>query len=271
MAAGDVAVSLTQIRAFNCNVFDGVDDYVEIPHNAAQLGANLTNGFTISAWINPRSAGEGGATTSGIIMTKGSGSPNGFLLGMRQDNAKLIFYLTSANKQTSTNALTFGTWQHILITISGANPARCFMYINGVQTGTANYNLVNSVANIIDTNSLWIGNRFENDYTFDGSIRSVKMWNRVLTTTEIANDYAGLPNTTGLIHHFKLGGDYADYGSVGVTATNSGSIANTTLPLKLQTNAKQLNLAAVTDKIICVPRPGRIDQFALIGANRAAA
>ena len=53
------------------------------------------------------------------------------------------------------------------------------------------------------------------------------MWNRVLTTTEIANDYAGLPNTTGLIHHFKLGGDYTDYGSVGVTATNSGSVALT--------------------------------------------
>jgi hypothetical protein len=97
------------------------------------------------------------------------------------------------------------------------------------------------------------------------------MWNRVLTATEITEDYQGKNNTNGLIHHFKLGGDYTDYGSVGVTATNSGSIANTTLPLKLQTNAKQLNLAAVTDKIICIPRPGRIGQFALIGANRAEA
>jgi hypothetical protein len=34
--------------AFNYNDFDGTDDYVEVPHNAAQLGANLSNGFTIS-------------------------------------------------------------------------------------------------------------------------------------------------------------------------------------------------------------------------------
>ena len=48
MAEGDVVVVNTNSRAFNANVFDGVDDYVEIPHNAAQLGANLSNGFTIS-------------------------------------------------------------------------------------------------------------------------------------------------------------------------------------------------------------------------------
>ena len=50
------------------------------------------------------------------------------------------------------------------------------------------------------------------------------MWNKVLTTAEIAEDYAGkTPSKEFLIHHFKLNGDYTDYGLVGATATNSGS------------------------------------------------
>jgi hypothetical protein len=223
MAAGDVAVSLTQIRAFNCNVFDGVDDYVEIPHNAAQLGANLTNGFTISAWINARSYGEGGNT--GMILDKSSaaGGVNGFRYCLNSAAGTIEFKLNNGTARLSAaSSVIFGSWLHILVTITSGQLAN--HYVNGVLSGTANQDLVQTIATITTTNAMRIGNRTgATDKTFDGGIRSVKMWNRVLTATEIANDYAGLPNTTGLIHHFKLGGDYTDYGSVGVTATNSGS------------------------------------------------
>ena len=97
-------------------------------------------------------------------------------------------------------------------------------YLNGVQSGTANQDAIGTIADIVTTNAMRIGNRSTaTDRTFDGSIRSVKMWNRVLGTGEITSDYEGIINTGGLIHYFKLGGDYTDYGSVGVTATNSGS------------------------------------------------
>jgi hypothetical protein len=272
MAAGDITAKRTNYSDFPCNVFDGVDDYVEIPHNAAQLGANLSNGFTISAWINARGYGELGA---GVILSKSTdaGSTNGFRLCMNSASSTYRVSMQGGTSRYAANnaALPLGTWQHILITISSGSLLN--FYLNGSLSGNANQDLaIGTIAGITTTNAMRIGNHTSGTTTtFDGSIRSVKMWNRVLSTTEIANDSAGLPNELGLIHNFKLGGDYADYGSVGVTATNSGSVANTTLPLKLQTNASQLNLAAVTDKIICVPRPGRIGEFALIGANRAAA
>ena len=53
-----VGDGITSISATRLNQtwldFDGVDDFVDVPHNALQLGTNLSNGFTISAWINPK-------------------------------------------------------------------------------------------------------------------------------------------------------------------------------------------------------------------------
>ena len=70
-----------------------------------------------------------------------------------------------------------------------------------------------------------IGNRSSaTDRSFNGGIKDVKMWNRVLTSAEITTVYGGGTPKMGLIHHFKLGGDYKDYGEVGVDATNSGTI-----------------------------------------------
>jgi len=263
MAAGDITAKRTNYSDFPCNVFDGVDDYVEIPHNAAQLGANLSNGFTISAWVNPRSSGEAGV---GYIISKDAGSSSQLGFRFMMSGVACLFSITNINI-TSGNIFNLGNWQHILITCEANGAAVMYWNNTGFKSGNTN-----ATSAITTTNAMRIGNRATaTDRTFDGAIRSVKMWNRVLTTTEITEEYNGKNHQEGLIHNFKLGGDYADYGSVGVTATNSGSIANTTLPLKLQTNAKQLNLAAVTDKIICVPRPGRVGEFALIGANRAAA
>jgi hypothetical protein len=269
MAAGDITAKRTNYSDFPCNVFDGVDDYVEIPHAAQQLGANLSNGFTISAWINPRGFGE---NSTGNIISKstGTGAQNGFYFAVGNNSNVFVGLNNGTLRGSANNSNPLRIWTHALITISAGQLIN--FYVNGTLSGNANQDLVQAISTITTTNAMRIGNRSTaTDRTFDGSIKDVKMWNRVLTTTEITEEYQNKNHTDGLIHHFKLGGDYKDYGSVGVTATNSGSIANTTIPLKLQTNAKQLNLAAVTDKIIALPVSGRVGIFTMIGANRAAA
>jgi hypothetical protein len=223
MAAGDVKVGITTTRAFNANVFDSVDDYVEIPHNDAQLGANLSNGFTISAWINPKSASPVGRIFDKSTTNVGG---NGFRLFQRNTPTPALGFTINNGTQANSldNGIIVNLWQHILVTISSAQLAN--FYKNGSLSGTANQDLVQTIATITTTNAPRIGNRSTaTDAPFDGSIRDVKMWNRVLTSAEIAQDYAGAIISSGLIHHFKLGGDYADYGSIGVIATNSGSIS----------------------------------------------
>jgi hypothetical protein len=268
MVAGDVSAAITTNRGLACNVFDGVDDYVEIPHNDNQLGANLSNGFTISAWINPKGYGEGGV---GNIISKNTSTTGtaGFFLRTTA-TTKIQFRINGGSALSSGADLIFGVWQHYLITVSAGQ--LCNFYKNGVLSNVADQDAVQTISTITTTNPLTIGNRSTaTDSTFDGGIKDVKMWNRVLTTTEITEEYQNKNHTDGLIHHFKLGGDYHDYGSVGVDATNSGSTANDSISLKLKTNASQLNLAAVTDKIIALPVSGRAGIYTMIGANRAAA
>lgn len=227
MAKGDVVVSGATLRAFDGNIFDGVDDYVEIPHNVAQLGANLTNGFTFSAWINPRSTGESGAKV--LDKSAGTAAQNGFHWGYEPvNNAMQIRVNNSTNRLGANNSITNGIWQHVLVTVN-STPV-CNHYINSILTGSANQAVSQALSTITTTNVLRIGNRSQaTDRTFDGSIRDVKMWNRVLSASEIANDYAGVTPKSGLLYHYKLGGDYSNYGTLpdgsSATATNSGSVS----------------------------------------------
>ena len=226
MASGDLTGTYGKTSERDCAMFDGVDDYVEIPHNAAQLGANLSNGFTISAWINPRSQGEGAGALFGRILDKSASNTatDGFAFCVNTDATKIVFRVNVGTTTASAVAsITKNIWQHVLVTISSGQLTN--FYVNGVLSGTANQDLVQAISTITTTNVMKIGNRSSvTDSTFDGGIKSVKMWNRVLTAAEIANEYAGLHTGGGCIHYFKLNGDYADYGSVGVTATNSGSV-----------------------------------------------
>ena len=224
MGVGSISGNITSLTAFNSDLFNGTYSYIEIPHNDAQLGANLTNGFTISAWINPRSIGE----TTGRIFDKSSSTngDNGFTFFIDSTNNRLGLLINNGNKAISAvSSIPFGTWKHVLITILSTQLAS--FYVNGSLSGTANQDLVQGIATITTTNVMRIGNPSSSTgRTFDGSIRSVKMWNRVLSQKEIIEDYRGNVSTDGLIHYFKLGGDYADYGSVGVAASEiSGCIA----------------------------------------------
>jgi hypothetical protein len=227
MAAGDVSTEIVNLNAKRCAVFDGVDDYVEIPHHESQLGSNLSDGFTISAWINPRSGGEGGVGDSGRILDKSSSTTSldgfsfrtvpveGILTGLR-------FRINGGTLATSgTSNLPLNTWQHVLLTVSSGQLAN--FYVNGVLSGNANQDLEEPISAITTTNAMRIGQRSEaTDRTFDGRIADVKMWNRVLTTDEIAKVYGGSPVTDGLILDVPLKDDYTEKAK-GLTLTNSGS------------------------------------------------
>jgi hypothetical protein len=92
------------------------------------------------------------------------------------------------------------------------------------------------------------------------------MWNRVLTAAEITQDYAGQPVTSGRIHYFKLGGDYADYGSVGATATNSGSVSYVVEDLVGTAVKTQRATAGASGKyMMCVGKQGQIVTSAITG------
>jgi hypothetical protein len=167
--------------------FDGADDYVEVP-DAGLPASFFQNGFTLSAWIKPDTIGE----STGRIMDKTTNTAGATGFNFRLDSSNRLACVISgtSNVFSDTNAIVYGgAWQHVLVTVSA--DAKANFYINGALSGTANQT-TGALSGITTTNALRIGNRSgATDRTFDGGIDDVRIYNRVLTTSEIALIYNG--------------------------------------------------------------------------------
>ena len=154
--------------------FDGTNDRVSIGSDVIGTGAD-----SISAWIYARSYG-------------------GASFGRIEDNGQTLFYLNNINganipglrftSNGATNAadsaagsIQLSTWYHVVATRNSSGTAN--LYINGVLSGTANQA---SGAPVAGTTNVQIGGRTaDNARNFDGLIDEVRVYNRVLTATEI--------------------------------------------------------------------------------------
>ena len=190
--------------------FDGDSSFVEIEESNEITfnGTGLTNGYSISAWINPSSIGE----TNGRILDKSSGTSaqNGFEFEMGATNTIRFRMNFGSFVNSANNAVPFNEWKQILVTVSSSQIAN--IYIDGVQSGTADIDLVQTISSITTTNNPRIGTRSTGtDRVFDGSIDEVLFYNKTLDSTEaltLFNQYTltslgpqrtGTPSTTGLV------------------------------------------------------------------------
>lgn len=222
MASGDVDIS-TGINpiAFNCASFDGIDDYIDIAHTTADLGTSYPTGMSVSCWVYPKTSGGSGY---GRIVDLGSdpNGTNGFFLAYNGPSG--IYLCLNGSSATVTTGLELGKWHHVVGIWGPESPsASVKIYIDGAKV--VDTTIPKTLSQVIYTYPIRIGNRCQStDRCWKGGIRDLRFYNKVLTPTDIANLYAGLNIAETPVHWFKLKGDYIDYGSVGGTGTNSGSI-----------------------------------------------
>lgn len=170
--------------------FNGVDDYAYVG-NPSTL--NNIVPITISAWIYPRSAGEGGG---GRIISKNAinWGDVGFWFFTIDNTAPEVnaftFYKegdTDLKRSTADNTVSFNTWQYIVVTWDGSTSAsNVHIYKNGVELP---YNVTKNetgTSRADDTQPLIIGNQQNGATTFDGIIDEVAVFNRVLSADEMA-------------------------------------------------------------------------------------
>jgi hypothetical protein len=203
-------------------LFDGVDDYVNIPHNANQL---LTGGGTIEAWIKPDTLGENSA---GFIIDKSTGTNahNGYCLRMGGTNQVVVSINSGTLKYSATNSVVVGdgNWYHVVATWDSSGYVT--IYVNGVQSGTPGVSA--AASGITTTNDMRIANRSTaTDRTFEGNIKMARIYSRVMGADEIAANFAlwhqGCPDpsdSTGLVGYWKLNEN------TGVTAVDSAPAGN---------------------------------------------
>lgn len=164
----------------NAGSFDG-NDYVEIADNNA-FSANTTNELTVAAWINPSS---GGANRD--IIVKGSGGNYEWSIRQNSSNQFQAVVYNSGGSTIgviNTPAFTVGTWNHIVM-ILNFTTNNLHVYRNGAlaSTGSISGTYTNG------TSTVRFGMRSDNLNPYSGLIDEVRVYNRVLTMSEISEIY----------------------------------------------------------------------------------
>jgi hypothetical protein len=158
---------------------------------------NITGSLSITAWIYPRSFGGGNA---GRIYDKfqytGLQAGTSFYIDNNLGTNAIALssgVLLATNVSRLNNQVTLNTWQHFAISHNGSNSTITF-YKNGASIGSSG-----SLAPVAATGaSACIGNNFAGQFNFDGTIGTVRVYNRAITSTEIAQIYNAQKSRYGL-------------------------------------------------------------------------
>lgn len=173
--------SLTYDKMGNTNSayeFNGSNgQYIKCLNKSMPLGSSPR---TFSMWIYPR-----GAVASGESLTTfGYGEQSdGYaqMLGLYEGKVR---YMSWADDYDITYAYNSQNWYHLLYTYDGTSAA---IYVNGNLLGSTSKSW-----NTANSSNLFIGTRPDalNSF-FHGKIDDIGVWNRVLSSTEIAAVYNG--------------------------------------------------------------------------------
>ncbi len=160
--------------------FDGVDDYVSV--GDADV-FDFSGAFSLEAWVYAESTDPG--YIKGIVAKETGDSGDGFSIG--QYGGQWAWWVSGSYIVTSTN-FSLNNWHHIVGVYSGAG-SNLHLYADGQEVGTP------TAATLINNNDeltigRWIRDGAAQRY-WDGSIDDVRIYDRALSETEVANLYAG--------------------------------------------------------------------------------
>jgi len=166
--------------------FDGHSSYIRVPNNGTM---NLTDDFSIGVWIKPR-------TVSGIndIVTKHTAWINSdgswaFRLVQTADFVAMP-YLDRGGPINSGSVIPVGVWTHTSFTYSRITGKWVF-YINGaeVASGACSYTISETNLPLLIGCEGYPGSDPAYGFFFDGSIDELRIYNRILTASEVKTLY----------------------------------------------------------------------------------
>lgn len=228
-------------------LFDGSNDYV----STGNFNVGSSN-FTISLWLKKPSG-----TGDFYFLNQQDGSGNHWYLEIY--NNKIYWHTTASGWVSGTNSVNIDAWNHIVIV---GNDANTLFYLNGALDKTGAKSSDISSANI----PLFIGYNSNFGAYFNGSLDDVRIYNRVLSTTEIQQLYnlssitkfsmtpRGIPSTgleSGLAGHWTFDGpkmltNVADSSGSGNNGSLIGQTSTTTVAGKL---GQALQLDGINDYV----------------------
>jgi len=240
-------VAYTSMNPANGMWFNGVNSYVEAP-DSDDFSVTTTGTLTISAWFRPDTLAFSKNEGSGYVNWLGKGTGSGtsgqqewYFRMYSQGNTegrqnRISFYVFNPQGGLGIGShfqdpVTPGEWIHVVGVIDGQNT---YLYKDGVlrdcdqyQKGSApavkgcnQYSFSITPAN--GTAPLRIGTVDLNSF-MQGGIKEVRIWNRALAASEVAELYAGTVPGSGLVAEYLLDGDVVPDTAGSHTATSYGS------------------------------------------------
>jgi hypothetical protein len=231
--------------------FDGANGFVQIPDAAALKPANLT----VISWVRFDSLDSAGNTPSPgqqfVVFKQNSraSSFEGFLLSKERVTGKDVFSwtITSAAGQSirldSIEAIVPGVWYHVAAV---RGPDFLQLYLNGQLEAVTNVSFSQDYGNL----PLYFGSSGQPsfDRKLSGALDEVGLFNRALSSSEIAADYfAGTNGKCKAPKFLAQPGDATGYWGSIATFT---STATGVLPLKYQWRKNGLPLPNATNSFL---------------------
>lgn len=157
---------------------DGVDDYLRVPYNAAQLPGD--GDLTYTAWIR-----YGASTAPQALLWLGGMGTTAPQLWLRAEPAskRLVALMTTAkgtSQIATTSAYADNQWHHVAL--QRAN-GQLTLWVDGVQAASGP-----AVAGSISERVSWqihLGERQDYTQRFDGALDEVRLYKRALSTSEL--------------------------------------------------------------------------------------
>lgn len=153
--------------------FDGSNDQVIVPYDSS-LEPNY---ITISAWIYPQT-GARYIATNFIAVDDAS-----FIFQLFNDDLQGNVFINDVHQVGSFVSITLNEWHYVVMTYDGD---RMKTYLDGVLKADDD---VADGTLPADGNDIYISNRAVGERAFNGSIDSVRIYNRALSAAEIKTLY----------------------------------------------------------------------------------
>lgn len=172
-------------------VFDGTNDYVDLPSLIPRIYTN----FTISLWVYPTRISIP-TTNISLITTDWSAGGTNYMI--YQQNNKFIGAIGNGISAqdpvlTSNTTIVANTWYNVTLLCNGTSQT---LYVNGIndvsQIGLYSGGLTSNPRRLATDNIGTAG------YFFQGNISNALFYNRALSAQEILQNYEGLKSRYGL-------------------------------------------------------------------------
>jgi hypothetical protein len=191
--------------------FDGVNDYVVVPHNAV---FNFTTNFTFSMWFKSNSNSQ----TQKYLM--GKGNSYAIIYEFVDDQVEFSSAaFTGDNPRTNSQMpITDVLWHYITYTYDGATLKG---YMDGIQV-VSQPKVFTLTTNTLD---LYLGAANPLGNYVGASMDEFRVWNRALTLTEIRNSMScSIPTTNaGLLINYHFNQGTAGGNNAGITSLTDAS------------------------------------------------